>query len=127
MPGDHPVKSGGCLCRGVRYRVTGELRNVINCFCEQCRRTSGHHVAASAARLDAFELESDATLEWYASSDIAKRGFCRRCGGNLFWQRKGDDTISIFAGTLDQPSGLRTVENIYCESMGDYHALPELT
>ena len=110
MSVDHSVRTGRCLCGGVRYRVSGEMRNVINCFCEQCRRTSGHHVAASAAQLDGFELESETTLEWYESSDTARRGFCRRCGSSLFWQQKGRDNISIFAGTLDQPTGLRTVK-----------------
>ena len=33
----------------VRYRVDGPLRVVVNCHCSQCRRTSGHHVAATAA------------------------------------------------------------------------------
>jgi len=67
------------------------------------------------------------TLRWYASSPTAERGFCSRCGGNLFWRPKGGDTISIMAGTIDQPTCLRTIENIFIENKSDYHALPALT
>ena len=126
MQKDSQVKTGSCLCEGVRYRVVGELRDVVNCFCDQCRKTSGHHVAATAANLEGFELTSDGTLSWYPSSDKAKRGFCNRCGSSLFWRKEGRDTISIFAGTLDKPTGLRTTENIYTESMSDYHELPPI-
>ena len=119
--------TGGCLCEGVRYQVDGPLRDAINCFCDQCRKTSGHYVAAASARHEDFELLRDETLEWYESSETARRGFCRRCGGNLFWQKYDRDSISIFAGTIDPPTGIRTAENIFVDSKSDYHALPELT
>ena len=32
--------------------------------------------------------------------DTAERGFCGRCGGNLFWKQAGRDAISITAGTI---------------------------
>ena len=119
-------RTGGCLCGGVRYRVTGELRGVINCFCGQCRKTSGHHVAATRARRADFHLGRDSTLKWYRSSEKAQRGFCCRCGGNLFWRHRDRDTISIMAGSLDQPTGLATVENMYVGDAGDYQVIPDL-
>ena len=118
---------GSCLCGEIRYRASGDLRPICACHCTQCRKTSGHHVAATRAPLDGFTLESDDTLHWYDSSADARRGFCRRCGGNLFWQHHERDTISVMAGTLDTPTGLSTIENIFVEDMSDYHALPPLT
>jgi len=120
------VITGGCLCDGVRYRITGELRGVINCFCGQCRKTSGHHVAATRVNLADFELIDDSTLHWYDSSQEVRRGFCRKCGGNLFWQNHCRDTISIMAGTLDAPTGLATIDNIYTDDASDYQIIPEL-
>ena len=116
--------SGGCLCGGVTYRLSGPLRNVINCFCEQCRKTSGHHVAASSVLLENFEITANQTLQWYPSSDNAKRGFCNHCGSSLFWQLDGRDNISVMAGTIDGPTGLKSVENIFTDDMSDYHTLP---
>ena len=126
MSDQSEVRTGGCLCEGVRYRMTGEIRQVINCFCTQCQKTSGHHVAATKVNLDQFEFISDSTLKWYQSSDQARRGFCSRCGANLFWQPMGADTISIMAGTIDTPTGLKTIKNIFVEDKNDYHSLPEV-
>ena len=120
------VRTGGCHCEGVRYRLVGEIRGIINCFCSQCQKTTGHHFAATQANLDQFELLSDKTLSWYDASSTARRGFCNKCGSSLFWQKHGTDTMSITAGTLDQPTGLKTVQNIFVDSMSDYHVLPEL-
>ncbi len=120
------VRTGGCLCEGVRYKTVGELRDVTNCFCIQCQKTSGHHFAATEADLSQFELVNHATLRWYESSDAAKRGFCNHCGSSLFWQRNGAQTISITAGTLDKPTYLATTRNIFVEDKSDYHDLPVL-
>lgn len=121
------IRTGSCLCGGVAYRLHGALRGVINCFCSQCRKTSGHHVAATRTLWNEVEMVRDETLRWYVSSSTARRGFCSRCGGNLFWRPENSDKVSIMAGTLDQPTSLRTIENIFTEDMGDYHALPALT
>ena len=118
--------AGGCLCGGVRYRVIGKLRGVINCFCRQCQKTSGQHVAATQARRADFHLENDHTLKWYRSSEKARRGFCRECGGNLFWQPDHEDTISIMAGTLDTPTGLATIDNVYVDNASDYQIVPQI-
>ncbi len=119
--------TGSCLCSGVRYRLTGELRDVVNCFCQQCQKTSGHHVAATRVPNTGFELLADDTLSWYRSSDFAERGFCTNCGGNLFWRQVEGERISVMAGTIDHPTGLQTRENIFTEDKSDYHALPEVT
>ena len=115
------ARTGGCLCGGVRYQLNGELRGVVNCFCGQCQKTSGHHVAATRVSMDNFELLQQETLSWYQSSDFAHRGFCSRCGGNLFWQRLNSDTMSVMAGTIDHPTRLSTVENIFVEDMSEHH------
>ena len=50
---------GGCLCRAVRYEVHGPLRDIIACHCMQCRRTSGHFVAATATRPENLVITED--------------------------------------------------------------------
>ena len=118
------VYTGGCLCGGVRYRATGPLRHVIACHCGQCRKTSGHFAAMTSVPLDRFALEADETLVWFHSSDVARRGFCNRCGGNLFWEPAGEDRVSITAGTLDGATGLTIERHIYTEDAGDYYDVP---
>ncbi len=74
---------------------------------------------------DRFAIEADETLVWYDSSESARRGFCNRCGGNLFWDPAGEERISITAGTLDGATGLAIERHIYTAFAGDYYALPE--
>lgn len=116
---------GGCLCGAVRYAVRGPMRPVVYCHCSQCRKTSGHFVAASACSAADLELLADDGLRWYDSSPHAQRGFCERCGGNLFWRPVNGDRVSIMAGTLDVPTQLRAVAHIHTDSASDYHDIAD--
>ena len=117
--------SGRCLCGGVSFVTHGPLRPVIYCHCEQCRRTSGHFVAASAVDARGLRLVDDTTLQWYRSSDSAQRGFCSRCGSNLFWKPDHGQHISIMAGCIDQPSGLVAKEHIFVNNPGEYYTIDD--
>jgi len=111
------VKTGSCLCGGVKYVVSGPLRPVVYCHCEQCRKTSGHHVAATSAPRNKVEISGE--LRWHRSSATARRGFCPSCGGNLFWDGPGEN-ISIMAGTLDDTSDLTAVGHIFVADKAGY-------
>lgn len=117
------VHTGGCLCGAVRYRVAGPLRAVVMCHCTQCRRMTGHVMAATAARRADFRLVSDGELKWYVSSAEARRGFCGRCGSTLFWEGVGLDRISIAAGTLDDTRGLKIACHIFVADKGEYYEI----
>jgi len=117
------VKTGSCLCGEVAYEVTGPLRPVVNCHCLQCRKTTGHFMAATGAKLTNFTITEDKGLKWYRSSDTARRGFCGTCGATLFWQADGKDYVAITAGTVDGETGLHTEGHIFCESAGDYYEI----
>lgn len=118
---------GGCLCGGVRYTVAGPLRAVVGCHCSQCRRTSGNFVAATRALTADLTLTAAATLTWYRSSDDAERGFCGRCGSNLFWRRAdgGRTYTSIMAGTLDAPTGLKLQRHIFVADKSDFYDITD--
>lgn len=117
--------AGGCLCGAVRYEVAGPLRPVVFCHCTQCRRSTGHFMAATAAWHRDFRLLAGEELRWYASSDSARRAFCGRCGSTLFWQANGRDYLSIAAGTLDGATGLMSAWHIHVADKGDYYPLED--
>src|ERR1700733_765217 len=121
------MASGGCLCGAVRYRVDGTLRDVLICHCDECRRWHGHVSASTAARREDLVLVEARGLRWIDSprSDAgARRGFCAECGSSLFWDAPGRPTISIAAGTLDGPTGLRVAAHWYVSQAGDYYEVP---
>ena len=121
------VRTGGCLCGAVRYEATGALRDVVVCHCRMCRKAHGHIGAYTASARDALRLVEARGLKWYRSSAQARRGFCSECGATLFWDGEGRDTMSIAAGTLDEPTGLATALQIHVASAGDYYAVDAST
>ena len=68
-----------------------------------------------------FELVSSRTLRWYRSSPGARRGFCNKCGSALFWEPTPATHISIAAGSLNPPTGLKIKEEIFLAQKGDYY------
>lgn len=118
--------TGSCLCAGVSYRIDGPVRDVVNCYCTQCRKSSGHHVAATCVHKDHLTLITQDSLIWYECLPTIFRGFCKNCGGNLFWKRGDKSEVSIMAGTLDAPTNLKTVANIFTEDASDYCQIHEI-
>lgn len=115
--------TGACLCGGVAYEVRGPLRDVVVCHCSRCRRTHGHAAAYTECREDQLTLVQDSWLRWY-DADERQRGFCGRCGASVFWREAAEpEIVSIAAGTLDEPTGLRISEQIWVDSAGDYYQL----
>jgi hypothetical protein len=122
------MATGQCLCGAVRYEVRGPLRDVLVCHCQECRRWHGHLSASAAARRDDLVLVQERGLRWIQSprSDAgARRGFCGECGSSLFWDAPARETVSIAAGTLDGPTGLRSVSHWFVSQAGDYYEIPE--
>jgi len=120
--------TGSCLCGAVSYAVHGSLRDVWNCHCERCRKFTGHHMAATSTVADAVTVDDpDALLTWYAPVPEAEYGFCRRCGASLFWRAEASrERLSICAGTLDPPTGLRTTQAIWVSHASDYYERPDI-
>lgn len=116
------MPKGSCLCGQITYSVNGPLRPVIACHCRQCRKSSGHHVAATSAARGDVEIMGDVT--WYTSSPTARRGFCGTCGSQLFWDGAGQN-LSISAGSFDGDTGLRLAGHIFCADKGDYYEISD--
>lgn len=118
-------KSGACECGAVQFDVTGPLRKIVYCHCSQCRRTSGHFVAATSCDTEHLRISKDEGLQWYRSSSSAQRGFCQVCGSSIFWRPDHAEYIAIMAGTLELPTGLVSREHIHVDDASDYYILSD--
>jgi len=116
---------GQCECGKVSFTVNSPREAVTVCHCSQCRRTSGHLWAATRAPYDQVEFVNDEGLEWFASSDFAKRGFCRLCGSSLFYRMNDEDGVGIAAGCLDDASNLHVAKHIFVADKGDYYDITD--
>ena len=121
------IMSGGCLCGGVRYQITGECRDIINCHCENCRRTHGHIAAYTSLRQSQLKLICQRTLQWYHDeSPDTFRGFCNCCGASLFWDARDDrGKIAVAAGSLDDSHELKTIGHIFVSEAGKYYEIDD--
>lgn len=119
------TKHGSCLCGAVRFTTTGPLRGVIYCHCAQCRKQTGHYLAATNVSDDRIAIEGSENVTWYRASGSAGRGFCRTCGSALFWKHDELDTISVMAGAFDGDSGLVGQSHIFVGGKGDYYTIDD--
>jgi hypothetical protein len=117
------TRHGSCMCGDVAYTVHGAVRDVFNCHCDRCRRFTGHHMAATAASPSQVQISGEVT--WYSAAEGVEYGFCAHCGSSLFWRTAADPKkLCITAGSLDQPTGLRTTRAWYVAEIGDYYERP---
>lgn len=94
--------TGGCQCGAVRFRVTGGLGGAGICHCRMCQRATGN---AFAPLVTARGVVWEGEPSRWASSDIADRGFCAKCGTPLFYAPHDlTDGVEIMIGALDDPN-----------------------
>lgn len=117
------MASGQCLCGAIRYVVRGRLRDAIVCHCADCRRWHGTSPAMVAADKNTVELRGDEPA-WFAVEGKPRRGFCPRCGSSLFWDAVERPTLTIAAGTLDEPTGITIKAHIFMAQRHDYEPSP---
>jgi hypothetical protein len=108
--------AGGCQCGAVRYRVIGEPIGANICHCRMCQKASGSpFMAFTGVRIADFVVTSGA-IATFSSSDIAKRGFCARCGTPLTYEGVGSDHVSVTLGSLDNPRAVEPQTQLGIES-----------
>lgn len=119
------MNTGRCECGAVAFSVSHLRATVTFCHCSQCRRTSGHQWAATRAPFASVVFTRNEGLKWYASSDVAKRGFCNQCGSSLFYRMNEEDGIGIAAGCIDTPNELIPGKHIFCADKGAYYGIAD--
>lgn len=121
--------SGGCLCGSVRYEIVGDLRGIVNCHCSKCRRFHGNFGAYTSIKEADLVLVEQRGLKWFNSptdeTPNVHRGFCSECGSSLFWHPRGQQKIAVAAGSLDEPTKLRTIGHIWISQISDYYEIED--
>ena len=118
--------NGSCICGAVKYEIVGACRDIIACHCIQCRKFTGHFTAVTATLPENLKIIHAEGLRWYrAPAEESQRGFCKYCGSTLFWKPDTGDRISVYAGTIDDQSGLKLTSHIFVEEKGDYYEIED--
>jgi hypothetical protein len=108
---------GGCLCGGIRYRITAPIHNVMHCHCRMCQRASGA-VAISWFTVSPEHMTlSRGTLKTWRSSETHERGFCPNCGCQITFRNvSATDRIGITAATLDDAANVPAQYHVWTSS-----------
>jgi len=101
------VRSGGCQCGAVRFKVEGPMGEASVCYCRMCQKATGGAFGLFV-RVDSHRLTwTRGAPKYFVSSNVAKRGFCGDCGTPLTWEH--DDDIDITVAAFDQAAEIEPV------------------
>ena len=120
--------TGGCLCGGVRFELTGPFRRASHCHCSRCRRHSGTFgLTQGRVPRDGFRLVGGADLvRVYRPEGGMAKAFCSVCGSSLFGGTWPDGPeVSIRFGALDGDPGIRPQYRSHTASAAAWDVLPD--
>ena len=120
--------SGGCLCGGVRYEISGPLRQALNCHCSMCRKAQGAAFRSRAVVESAhFRFaQGEQLVRYYESSPGNFRGFCSTCGAPIHSKFSNrPDILGLPLGGLDQDPGIRPALHVFVGSKAPWHQISD--
>jgi len=112
---------GGCLCKSVRYFISGLPCSAEYCHCRMCQKTSG------AVVVNWMDVKSE-QLTWltqkpaeFQSSKNVYRGFCKNCGCSIsFRDVRHPEYITLTIASLDDPSLVKPQLHIYTDDQVEW-------
>lgn len=123
------VRTGGCQCGAVRFRVEGELGHASVCHCRMCQKAYGNVFAPLVSVREATLIWTKAEPKRFQSSNLVQRGFCPDCGTPLTYE--APDGVALSIAAFDDPSDIAPVIQFGTEGrlpwVNDLHNLPERT
>ncbi|MCG8336324.1 MAG: GFA family protein [Proteobacteria bacterium] len=125
--------SGSCLCKEVRYTISGDSSQFFSytCHCRDCQYVTGgppnsaiyipQQVTITHGEPGCYNSKSD-------EGTNIRRFFCRNCGTHLYGEsEKYPGTVVIKVGTLDDPGIFKSEMNVWVSSAQPWHHIdPEL-
>jgi hypothetical protein len=92
---------GGCHCGRVRFRVRGDLADVLDCNCSVCTKKGFLHLIVPPAQFEVLS-GADELATYQFNTGTAKHTFCRSCGVQPFYVPRSDpDKIDVNVRCLD--------------------------
>ena len=119
---------GGCQCGAVRFEADVASDDAYLCHCRMCQRAFGN-THATFHNLPVSSVRFYGSPSLHASSRMAERGFCGRCGTPLSFAYRGSDRMDLAVGAFDDPSRFLPTSHLAVESrLAGFHvpdSLPE--
>ncbi len=108
--------TGGCACGRVRYRARVENDDAYLCHCRMCQRATGS-ISIAYKNIRKADVDWEEQPDWFQSSPIAARPFCRSCGTSLGFAFPDSDNLDLTVASFDQPGRFRPRHHFGVESL----------
>jgi len=109
--------TGGCACGRIRFTARIDSDDAYLCHCRMCQRATGS-VSIAFVNVKQADVEWEHEPEWYESSPIAKRPYCRECGTSLgFRFMEGSENMDLTVAAFDDPSRFQPRHHFGAESI----------
>jgi len=97
---------GSCLCGAIRYEVNAPPVSTGYCHCRICQKFTGSAMSTWTAFPASAVRFLDEEPRYFASTPIAERGFCPKCGTSLTFKLVRPHEAAflvVFTSSLDEP------------------------
>jgi hypothetical protein len=109
--------TGGCACGRVRYTATIADHDAYLCHCRMCQRATGS-ISIAFKNVRQADVTWAREPDWYQSSPVAERPYCRECGTSLGFRFKdGSENMDLTVGSFDDPSPFKPTHHFGAESI----------
>lgn len=98
------IRTGGCQCGAVRFRISGQLGRPSICHCRMCQKQFGGFFSALVTAPEEEMEWTRGEPSYFQSSVNIDRGFCSNCGTPMTYRHPGGLEFAI--GTFDDRSDL---------------------
>jgi hypothetical protein len=110
---------GSCLCGAVKFTVRKISHSIGACHCGMCRKWAGGPWLGVDCGSD-VSFGGAENISVFNSSDWAERGFCKKCGSNLFYRVKKTNHHFMPVGLFDETGSLMLDHQIFIDKKPHY-------
>lgn len=123
------MANGSCLCKQVKFTISGQASSMSHCHCSMCRKIHGALFATYFNTQQVEFLDGKQHIDQYESSSGFTRSFCHCCGSPLPEKSPDGKSYYVPAGLMDDDPGVRPDKHIFVESKAECYditdALPQ--
>ena len=118
--------SGSCLCGATRFKAKRVSTKVGACHCSMCRKWGGGPLMAVDCGTD-VSFEGQENVSTFSSSAWAERGFCKKCGSNLFYRLKDSGQYILSAGLFEDQGRFVFDEQVFIDEKPSFYSFANET
>ena len=118
--------NGKCLCEAIEFEVVGQLPNIYQCHCSQCRKITGSSSNSGLiVPVKQFRwIRGTEHICSYADPSGYRSDFCCRCGSPVPNPLREKPMYWVPVGLLEGEPQLEVAAHIYVDSKACWDTIP---